>query len=497
MGVIRRQSIKHTAVNLVGLIVGACSTLLIYPHVLETYGLVQYLLNFGIIGLPLLALGSNSLVIRFFPRFQDKNSGHHGFLPLLLLLCALGCLTACLLAAVFWEFIQYHLREQSPLQRQFLWMAAPLAFFYVNSNVMSLYSANFKRIVVPSLLLDFSQKLIIPALFIAVWKQWLSLEAALWLLILHAGLSSLGIALYLRWLGEWHWKPDFAFITPELRRDMLRFLSFGMLGGFALLMASRVDLLLVGSHSALAITGVYGIATYFATAIEIPIKSLYTASASSVMRHLTDENWAALGELYQKVSINLLLVGILFFGAAWISIDSIYALVPNGRQVAAGKYVFFFLGLARIVEMTTGLNNNLVYFSRYYGYTLISLCVIAVANVSSTLFLIPKFGIIVAALAALLSVTCYNGFTVWLVWKKFRLFPFSRHTLAAIGLGFLAFGLVWQVPRLPDYPFTDLVVHSGLYTIILVSMVLAFRVSPDLNEMAAHGLQFLRRKMGK
>ena len=103
MGVIRRQSLKHVFVSLVGMVIGAFSTFLIYPHVREGYGLVQIMIQIGLLGLPLMSLGANTVAIRFFPKFQDKSLGHNGFLPVLLSLCILGFSLTGILAYVFWE----------------------------------------------------------------------------------------------------------------------------------------------------------------------------------------------------------------------------------------------------------------------------------------------------------------------------------------------------------------------------------------------------------
>ena len=493
MGVIRRQSLKHSAVNLVGLVIGAVSTLFVYPHALEAYGLMQVLLSVGMIGLPLLTLGGNTVAIRFFPRFQNKQLGHNGFLPLLLAMCALGCLLAGLLAGMFWQpvsaFLAARAKGGSALLSQYLWMAIPLAFFYVTGVVLSLYSSNFKRIVVPSLLLDFSQKIVVPALLIAVWQEWLPLEAALWGLLIHSFLVMNGMALYLRWLGEWHWQPKWNFLTPDLRKELWQFIGFGALGGFALQMASKIDVFMVGSIGSLQWAGVYSIAAYIAAAIDIPTKSLYAASASSVAKYLADDNRTELESLYKKVSINLLVAGLLLFGAIWISVDSLFQIVPNGEAVAAGKFVLLFIGLSRLVEMGTGLNNYMVYYSRYYLWSLASLGVLAIANFSLNVLLIPRFGMNGAAIATLLSVTCYNAVSVGLVWLKFRLFPFSRNSMMAVVLALVVFFIIQFVPK-TGFPLFDIALRSGLYVLTFGILALRFRVSPDLNA----GLHVLKDK---
>ncbi len=483
MGVIRRQSLKHSAVNLVGLGVGAVSTFFVYPHVLEAYGLAQVLLSVSLVGLPILALGANTVAIRFFPRFQNKSTGHNGFLPLLLSLCAMGFTLGGLLVWAFWEPFSTALESKSPLLREYLWMALPLAFCYITSSVLAVYSSNFKRIVVPSILLDFSQKLALPLLLIAVWKGWLPLQTAMIGLLLHAALVTTGMVLYLRHIGEWYWRPNWAFITPDLRREILQFVGFGAFGGFALLVAAKSDVFMVGSLSAVKAAGVYAIAAYLATVIEIPTKSLYAASASSVSKYLADNNFVELEKLYKSVSINLLVAGLLLFGGIWISIDRLFGLLPNGDELAAGKWVLLFIGLSRVVEMGTGLNNYMVYYSQYYRYTLVSLGVLATANILLSIWLIPILGIAGAALATLLSIFGYNAVSLWLVWLKFRLFPFTRDTVKAVGLALAAYFFANLIP-LSGHDLLDLVLRSGFYALTFTVLVLRFRVSEDLNGLA-------------
>lgn len=488
MGVIQRQSLKHSAVNFVGLVVGSFSMLLVYPHTLEAYGLVQFLLWVAIIGLPMYSLGANILAVRFFPKFVDSASGHHGFLRLLLLLCLVGCLGSMAVVALSWDFVTGLLRHKeltegkSPLLREYLWLSVPLTLCYVFSSILAIYSANFKRIVVPSLLFDFSPKIVYPALLLAYWQAWITLPMVLGGVLLHAFLVLIGLVGYMRWLGQWHWRPDPAFRSPALRREMRQFASFGALTGLALLLASRVDVLMIGTLSSLTAAGVYAIAVNLAAVIEIPTKSLYSASISSVARYVADDNRPELEDLYQRVSINLLVVGLLLFGALWISIDSLYLLLPNGAKVAAGKYALLFLGLAKLADMCTGVNNYMIYYSRYYRYSLLSLSVLAAVNIGLCFWLIPIIGLTGAALATFFSVVCYNAVSVGMVWRMFRLQPFSIRTLQAVGLALAVFAAIWWLPR-TGWPLLDIALRSGFYILLFGGLVLRLRVSPDFNKM--------------
>lgn len=498
MGVIRRQSLKHAAVNLVGLAVGALSTFLVYPRVQEEYGLIQILLQVGLIGLPVMSLGANTVAIRFFPKFEDRKQGHHGFLPLLLLLCATGFTLSLGLAWVFWAPYMHSVEGKSPLIREYLLYAFPIAFCFVVSSVLFLYASNFKRIVVPSLLLDFSQKIILPILMICVWKGWITLHTAVWCMIAHAASVTTGMILYLRWLGEWHWKPDFRYLTPKLKREMAAYIGFWSLGGFALLIAAKSDIFMVGSLGAVKAAGAFTIAAALAAIIEIPIKSLYAASASSVARYLSDDNMQELEKLYRGVSINLLAAGLLLFGGMWVCIEQIFSFFPAGRleETGAGIQVFFFIGLSRLVEMTTGMNNNIIYYSPYYRLSLLSLGFSAILTTALNFVLIPRIGMAGAAVATLVSMTVYNLFSVWLVWAKYRLFPFSRNTVLAVVFALLALGAVYFVPE-SGITLLDILVRGGIYATLYVFLVLYFRVSADLNDLWRTGWNRVKSWMGK
>ncbi|MCC6461750.1 MAG: polysaccharide biosynthesis C-terminal domain-containing protein [Saprospiraceae bacterium] len=494
MGVIQRQGIKHSIVNFVGLLIGTASTLFIYSQAeaIEAYGLVQYLLGIAMIGYPVFALSGNTIAFRFFPKFQDKTKQHHGFSALLLLFCLLGWGVLAGIALLLWETILGLIDQDSPLLKDYLWVAFPLTFFYTLSQVLGVYSANFKRIVIPSILNDFALKIFLPVQLVAVWQGWISLPTALWLLLLHFFLVTLGLIYYLHRLGEWTWRINWSILTPTLRQDMLRYASFGIVSSLAFLIATKSDTVMVGSLIDIKKTAVYAIALNIAAAIDIPTKSLYTVSASFVARYLEDENWTEMRDLYRKVSINLLTAGLLLFGCIWVSARDLYALMPNTAEVSQGLYVLFFMCIAKLVDMASGLNNQLVYFSRHYRFSILSLGILAVANVAFNLWLIPIYGLNGAAISTLISVACYNVFNLFLVYRKMNMQPFSWQTLLVVGLAVGVMTAVWWVPS-TGYLLLNIGLRSGLFALGFGGLVLYFRVSADLNQLWEKALQQLKK----
>ena len=494
MGVIQRQGIKYSIVNFTGLAIGMASTVFVYSRaeVVEAYGLVQFLLSIGIIGFPLFALASNSVAIRFFPNFQDKAKAHNGFLPLLLYMTLAGWGICALTVLLAHEPIERLIGQNSGTTKQYLWVAFPLTLFFTMGMVLVQYASNFKRIVVPSILFDFSLKILMPAMMVAIWLKWIDLEIALYWLLIHYLLVVIGMAVYLRSLGEWTLRPNWAFLTPELLREIARYAGFGVVTGISVLLVSKADTLLVGPMTTMQKNGFYAIALNIATAIDIPTRGLLGTSASFVARYLADENWTEMRSLYRKVSINLLAAGLLIFGCIWISADDLYAMMANGEEAAQGKSVLLILGAAKLFDMASGMNNQLVYYSRYYRFSMISLVLLAAANICFNIWLIPRLGLAGAAVSTLLSMFLYNLSGLFVVWRKFHMQPFSGNTLRIIGLAAIALAAIWFLPSTP-FPLLNITLRSGLFSLIFTVLVLRFRVSADINQLWQDLLTRLRK----
>jgi len=138
MGVIQRQGFKHSIVNLVGLVLGGASTLWLYPLVIGEYGIFQLILSVGVISMPLLALGANTVAIRFFPHFQDNKRGHHGFLTLLFGLFLAGSIFAGSILFLFWDqLLSWLPSDKANTLNKYLFQVIPIACLWVLSSLLS------------------------------------------------------------------------------------------------------------------------------------------------------------------------------------------------------------------------------------------------------------------------------------------------------------------------------------------------------------------------
>lgn len=494
MGFIQRQGLKFSAVNLVGLLVSALSTVYLYPYVLEEVGLLRFLIDTGTFIFPFISFGINAICIRFFPRFEDKSSGHHGFIGLLLGAGLVGFGLLMLAVWLFNEPLLHYYGSKSPLYSTYLWAIVPLALLTLFNTLFNQYAANFQRIVVPTILFDFSQKIVLPLLLIAYLAGWLDMRSVVWGIVIHSVCVLIGFLWYLNSLSPLRFVPDTAFIEPNLRKEMAKYAGFGMASSIGYMAVMRLDTIIVPTVLGATANGVYAIASFITNVLIIPMRAVSVLSGPLFSKYWETNNLNEIESLYKKASINILAIGLWMFGAFWVSADDFFLILPKqgSAALAAGKPAILLLALAKLYDLATGLNNYLLGYSRYYHLQLYSLIILAFVSVAAHWLLVPPYGLNGAAAAMLLMTVCYNSFSVGLIWRHFKMHPFSFETVkATVGAILLIVAVSW-IPS-PARPYVAIFLKSGLFALLYGLFLFRTKVSPELNDMVLKYAPFLKR----
>jgi O-antigen/teichoic acid export membrane protein len=118
---------------------------------------------------------------------------------------------------------------------------------------------------------------------------------------------------------------------------------------------------------------------------------------------------------------------------------------------------------------------------------------LGVFNVLFNFYFLPRYGITGAAIATFISLTCFNLIKFAFVWYKMGLQPFTLKNLQVLLFALIAYGLAALIPSINHY-LLDILVHSGLFALIFGILVLAFKVSDDINNLYDSALSFLKIK---
>ena len=484
MGVVQRQGLKQTIVTYLGILLGGLGVLFVFPQDLETYGLLEWILNTALILVPFVLVGTAQLAVRFYPDFKQPDGNSGGLLGLLLTILAISCLLFVGTSFLFYEPISNFILETVSTRKdyadaRFLPYILIFVVLYAFVQLLTIYTSNFHRIVVPRFLEYLIPKVAKPLLFLLFVGGFLGVTGYIFGNMATLLLVILGLVLYLHQLDQWRLKFSIQNISSSMRRSMASYAAYGTLGGTGHIIANRIDIVMVGALTDFKLAGVYTIVTYLAEVIDAPRKALQGITAPLTNAAWQRSDTEEVHSLYKKSSLNLLIVGIALFGAINISVAYLFPLMKNGEVVMQGRYVVLILGLAKLVDMATGINNQVIGYSKFFRFNFYAVICLALLNVVNNYLFIPNFGINGAAMATLASMVLYNLLKCSFVWWKFRMQPFSKETAYAILLGLILYALVHYSVTIEN-PFLAIALRSGLFLGLFVGAVYFLKISEDI-----------------
>jgi O-antigen/teichoic acid export membrane protein len=498
MGVIIRQSLKHSVIRYLGVLIGVISMLKIYPLEWEMIGEIRFILSTSSLLMSFGLLGINSLTIRFFPNFRNDQNGHNGFLGLLLLgalltLSFTGLLLFFFKDAVFelLSLLQINLSELGENSYSIALLIISLAII----GILAAHASNFQRIVIPDLLQNFSLKILLPALILVYHFSWLNREGVKTVYLLFYVLMAIGLFYYLYTLGQLKLKINFSFLSPGLVRQMGVYSLYGIIGSIGSILVTRIDYFMVTTmlETSYFGTGIYDFAVNTTGVIIIPYTAFMAIAAPIIAGHIQNRELKDTLDMYRRSSLVLMVAGLGLFLSIWISVDELFLITPDPTALDSVKYVVFFLGLSKLVDMTTGLNGHIIAYSEYFRFNVFVIFLLGVFNVLFNFYFLPRYGITGAAIATFISLTCFNLIKFAFVWYKMGLQPFTLKNLQVLLFALIAYGLAALIPSINHY-LLDILVHSGLFALIFGILVLAFKVSDDINNLYDSALSFLKIK---
>ncbi len=486
MGIIKRQTIQASVYSYAGVAVGFLTQGLIFPHVFSKaqIGLLALLVALSLVLMQVASLGLNNAGGRYFPYFRNPERQHNGYLTISLLttLTGFGLCVLLLWLARPWVIAQYG--PESPLFVQYYYLLIPLTLFTVFFSVFDNYAKLLYDPVTGTLLQQFVLRLLILASGGLYWLGWLTFEQFLMAWLGAFLISTLLMAGSVARGGNLTVNLSYVTVSPELRRNLVRYSSLTLTTALSSQVILIIDKAMLSADAGLSDTGVYSTASYFAAVIALPATALYKVSATLIAESWKTNDQANILTIYQKSCLNQLLAGCLVFVGVAANLPSLFLLLPPGYE--AGYVVILLLGLGKLIDMATGVNGIILSTSRFYAFDTVLFIGVVVVTIVANYFLIPRYGMNGAALGAVLATTLYNAVRTLLVWRLFKMQPFSWRNGAVL----LLTGLVWFLASLLPYGSgswwrvaLDVILRSGLIAGVFIGIVYALNLSPDANDL--------------
>ncbi len=480
MGVIQRQSIKQSIVNYVAVGIAAISTIFIYPLDKEAYGLARFVIDTSLMIVPFILLGFGAVTVRFFPQFKSAEKENHGFLFFLVLVVSSGCLVYILLAFLFKGHVYNIYSEDPPIYQQFLPYLVPLAILLAFLQLFTSYSSNFQRIAIPAVFQNLI-KLSLPLLILFYVMQMIPIEQVVNGILVNYVVAVTGIVLYISWLGQLKMKPDFSLLKKDRLKNIRTFAIFSLFSSVGSVIAYRIDSFMVSTLIDFQSNGAYNISMFIANVIAIPTLAVAQISGPIITDSINNNDLGHVKKLYQGTSINLLIVGLLLFVSIMASIEDLFSLMPKSEELQGGDMIVFLIGLAKVIDMGTSINSQIISYSKYYRFGFYAILIMAVFNIFANLILIPKFQIVGAAAATLASLSLFNLAKMIFIQWRFKMQPFTLKTLWVVMIAGAAYLIGTFIPS-TNSGILDILIKSVAIGTIYVSAIIYFNISQEFKE---------------
>ncbi|MDC1395235.1 polysaccharide biosynthesis C-terminal domain-containing protein, partial [Bacteroidia bacterium] len=345
------------------------------------------------------------------------------------------------------------------------------------------YASNQGRIAVPSALLQLI-KLVQPFFVVLYFLDYISFDGLIYALL---GYYFLLVVLYVGYaISQDSFVPTLNF--KEIKntlplKSMLTFAGYSVLGSIGAVLTNQVDILMVTSMLGKYQTGLYGWSLFIVNAIAIPYGLIGSISTPLISKYWKEEKHQELNKIYIQSSSSLMVISIGLFLSVIAGIDDLFLLMPKGQEYSQAKSIVILLGIAKIIDMASGLNNQIFSMSSKYKVLMLFLFVAVIVNVGLNLVFIPKYGVDGSAYATIVSIVIYNLLKYTFLKKNFDLDPFSRNTIEILLLtiGILLLG---QLIPITNLPFVNILLKSGITFMLFYTTAYFLRLSPELNDFA-------------
>lgn len=480
MGIIQRQSIINSIISYTGIILGALNIIVFQPWFLtkEEIGLTRILFSFSALIATFVPLGVNSILLKYFPKFRNREKKHYGIFGFAVGLALLGFLIASIALVVFKSFITNQYNQQSPLFNEYYNYIFPLTLFLALSSVFFSYCTSLFKTNVPVFLNDIFTRVLSIVLFAIYFLKWITLPQFIFLYTFSFGIVTLSFLLYILKIDRPSLKLDFSYFKQQNPRQILFYgllLSFTSLSSLGL---KYIDIVMLGKYLTLEFVGIYSIAVFIPTVIEAPMGALDKIGVASISEAWKRNDMNEVRKIYFRSSRYLLLIGGLLFLCVNLNVHSLFMLFPD-KGFSAGEGVVLIISIGTLINMATGINDAIIYTSDKYIYGAVMLFILfAIAIINNYIF-IPLWGMNGAAFATAFSATVFNSMKYIFLWKKYHLQPFDFKTLLIVFTIAICFLFGYFIPEC-GHPILQIIYKSILIGIVFLALVKLFKIVPEL-----------------
>lgn len=476
MGVVLRQSFKNTLIIFIGFAIGGINVLFLYTHFLEAsyYGLVTFLLSTANILMPLLVFGMQHTIIKFFSSYSEK-SDKDNFLITAVILPLLIIIPIAFIGALCYEYIADLLSQENPIIKKYTYLIFLISIFMGYFEVFYAWSKVQMKSVFGNFIREIFARICVTILLVAVYFGLLSNEQFIYALVLVYMIRMIIMKIY---AFKLYFPKILNFAFPKNLKEILSFSFYIILAGSAGSILLEIDKFMIPQIEKIEEVAYYAVGVYIASVIAIPSRALQQIANPITAQELNKNNLSEVEKLYKKSSINLLIIGGLFFLLINVNIHELYQLI-NKPEYTVGVYIVLIISNSELFKLSLGTNGAILTNSKHYKMLFKFSVAMAVSIVVLNRILIHLMGIEGAALATLIVVVIFGVIKVIYVKNKLGMHPFSKDTFIILLIILILFFAFYFISTSIN-PFLSILIKSIIITVVFLFSIIKLQLSDDM-----------------
>ena len=476
MGIVIKQSLNNTGILFLGFAIGGLNVLFLYTHFLseDYYGLITFLLSTSNLLMPLVVLGMQHTVIKYFSSYKTKLE-RDKFLMSALILPLIVIIPISIIGSVAYESISDLISQENAIIKPFTRSIFTIAIFMGFFEVFYSFSKVQLKTVVGNFIKEIFARICTTILLIAVFLNWITQEEFIYAIVIVYGLRMHIMMIYAFKL----YKPQLVFKMPENIKEILSYSFYIVLAGSAGTILLEIDKFMIPQLQHIAEVAYYSVGIYIASVIGIPSRAMQQIINPLTAKELNNNNIKEVGNLYKKSSITLLIAGGLLFLLINVNVKDLYVLIDK-PQFSVGVFIVLMISVSELYKLALGSNGAILTNSKFYKIFFYLSIAMAVSVIVLNKWLIDLMGINGAALATLIVVLIFSTIKIFYVKQKLHIQPFTEKTVKVLLLIIVLF-FAFYFMDFPFHPILNILMKTIIITIIYVLTVFKLNISEEVN----------------
>lgn len=396
------------------------------PKIVGQYSLVKTTVDLVVI---FTVFGLNNGIVKYASRYINNNEENKLFevLKISFIYAGLFSVLGSVIIFVFRGFIANKIFNDNELVIALsygAWLVIPFTLRRIFSGIYRSYK-DLKDYIIPvEVYRRFAIVIFLLILYILEFKH-ISYVIGSFLLIEISNLSYL--AKNIKNIGL-NFKKIFAFELKNkeksIKNQVLSYSSMVILIHFMHLILNKIDRVMLGIFSTSEVVGVYN------TAASVTILLTFFLSSSNMIFS------PIISELYSKNKLNML-QSLYSTITKWLIILTVPIMINIyffseiimgffGEEYLIGASTLFILGLGQLINTAVGANGYIMNMCGFEKLLLINDIFMAIINIILNVVMIPKYGMLGAAIATAISIASFNLFKLLQVKYYLDIIPFNR-----------------------------------------------------------------------